>query len=449
MAVAGASFFVVSLDLTIVSLAFPEIAEEFDGTSLATLSWIATGYNIALASLYLVAGRIADLRGRRLVFVTGMSIFVGTSALAGLAPTAWWVIGARVLQGAGGALLIPSSLALVLPRFPPSRRSLAIALWGALGASAAALAPGLGAVLIDLAGWRSVFLVNLPIGAVVVVAALRLIPESRDETAARRFDLVGVASGTVGVAALVLAISEGEEWGWTSPGVVGCFLAGVALVAHSVRRSAVHPTPLIDTSMFRIRSYAVGIGLTGLFAVVFLAFWFVMPLFFRNAWGWSTLRTGLAISPGPLLASALAVPFGARVDRVGHRRLLVLGSLVAALAFAWWRVFMGVTPDYWVDFFPGTVLLGIGIGMAMPTSISAVMRDVPASVFASATAMRQTVFQTGGALGIAVVVAILPELGASPGAVVDGFRAVWTLVMVLFVVLAALSLALYPPRTPT
>ena len=289
MAVAGASFFVVSLDLTIVSLAFPEIAREFEGTSLATLSWIATGYNIALAALFLVAGRLADLRGRRLVFITGMSIFVGTSALAGLAPAAWWIIAARILQGAGGALLIPSSLALVLPRFPPSRRSMAIALWGALGASAAALAPSLGAVLIDGFGWRSVFLVNLPIGAAVIVATLRLIPESRDEDAARRFDLVGVASGTLGVAALVLAISQGDEWGWTSPVVVALGAAGVVLVVHSVRRSLVHPTPLIDVSMFRIRSYAVAIGLSALFAVVFLAFWFVMPLFFRDAWEWSTL----------------------------------------------------------------------------------------------------------------------------------------------------------------
>ena len=219
LAITGSAFFVVSLDVTIVSLAFPEIASDFSDTSLATLSWIATGYNIALASLFLVSGRIADVRGRRLVFVTGMGIFVATSALAGIAPNAAFLIGARVIQGAGGALLIPASLALVLPRFPPSHRSVAISLWGALGAGAAAFAPSLGALLITAAGWRSVFLVNLPIGVVVIVLALRLVPESRDESATGRFDVVGVFTGTLGMALVVLSISRADVWGWGSAAV--------------------------------------------------------------------------------------------------------------------------------------------------------------------------------------------------------------------------------------
>ncbi|MEO1059907.1 MAG: MFS transporter [Actinomycetota bacterium] len=448
LAITGSAFFVVSLDITIVSLALPEIADDFSGTPLATLSWIATGYNIALAALFLVSGRIADVRGRRLTFVTGMAIFVATSALAGLAPNAGFLIAARVLQGAGGALLIPASLALVLPRFPPSHRSVAISLWGALGAGAAAFAPSLGAVLIDLAGWRAVFLVNLPIGVVVIALALRLVPESRDETATGRFDLVGVLTGTAGVALVVLSISRADVWGWGSTTVWASLAAGVVLVVVTVWRSAQHDSPLIDLGMFRIRSYAVAIALSVLFAVVFLAFWFVLPLFFRAAWGWSTLRTGFGLSPGPLLTALLAVPFGSRVDRIGHRRLLALGCVIAGSAFVWWTLTVDAEPAYWTAFFPGTILLGVGLGMAMPTSISAVLRDVPEAGFAAATAMRQTVFQIGGAIGIAVMVVLLPELGAPPQEVVDGYHMVWTLVAVLFVVIAALALLLYPPARP-
>lgn len=446
LAITGSAFFVVSLDVTIVSLAFPEIASDFSDTSLATLSWIATGYNIALASLFLVSGRIADVRGRRLVFVTGMGIFVATSALAGIAPNAAFLIGARVIQGAGGALLIPASLALVLPRFPPSHRSVAISLWGALGAGAAAFAPSLGALLITAAGWRSVFLVNLPIGVVVIVLALRLVPESRDESATGRFDVVGVFTGTLGVALVVLSISRADVWGWGSAAVWVSLGAGLAMLAVTIWRSAHHDAPLIDLDMFRIRSYAVAIGLSLLFAVVFLAFWFVLPLFFRSAWGWSTLRTGFALSPGPLLTALLAVPFGSRVDRVGHRVLLASGCVIAGCAFVWWTLFVDEEPAYWTAFFPGMMLLGVGLGMAMPTSISAVLRDVPQTRFAAATAMRQTMFQIGGAIGIAVMIVLLPELGAPPQEVVDGYHTVWTLVAVLFGVIAALTLALYPAR---
>jgi MFS family permease len=185
--------------------------------------------------------------------------------------------------------------------------------------------------------------------------------------------------------------------------------------------------------------------LSVLFAVVFLAFWFVLPLFFRAAWGWSTLRTGFALSPGPLLTALLAVPFGSRVDRIGHRTLLAVGCLIAGSAFVWWTVFVGSEPAYWTAFFPGMMLLGVGMGMAMPTSISAVLRDVPQNRFAAATAMRQTVFQIGGAIGISVMVVLIPELGAPPQEVVDGYHAVWTLVAVLFAVIAVLMLALYPP----
>jgi MFS family permease len=198
--------------------------------------------------------------------------------------------------------------------------------------------------------------------------------------------------------------------------------------------------------MFRIRSYAVAIGLSVLFAVVFLAFWFVLPLFFREAWGWSTLQTGFALSPGPLLTSVLAVPFGSRVDRIGHRTLLAVGCVIAGGAFVWWTLFVDAEPAYWTAFFPGMMLLGVGLGMAMPTSISAVLRDVPANRFGAATAMRQTVFQIGGAIGIAVMIVLLPEFGAPPQEVVDGYHTVWTMVAVLFGVIAVLTLALYPAR---
>src|SRR2546426_4271199 len=218
--VTAVAVFVSFLDVTIVNVAFPDIERDFAGTAQADLSWVLNAYNIVFAALLVPAGRVADLVGRRRMFFVGMLTFVVASMAAGAAPTPELLVAARVLQAAGGAVLVPTSLGLLLPEFPPSKRATATAIWTAAGAVAAAVGPSLGGVLVDAAGWRWVFFVNLPIALVALVPARRVLHEIRDEEAAGLPDLLGSVLLVAGVALLALGIVKGPDWGWGSAGVL-------------------------------------------------------------------------------------------------------------------------------------------------------------------------------------------------------------------------------------
>src|SRR2546427_4076108 len=233
LVVVSVATFVASLDLFIVNIAFPSIQRDFAGTSDATLSWVLSGYAIVTAALLVPAGRLAYLAGRKRLFIAGLAIFVLASALCAAAPGAGWLIAARVLHAAGGAVLMPASLALLLAEFRPRERALAVAVWSATGAIAAAAGPPIGGLLVQ-ASWRWVFLVNLPVGLVTVALAARVLSESRDPDARRLPDLLSAGLIAFASSALMLAIVQGQSWGWTSFRIVG-LLAGAVGVAASVR----------------------------------------------------------------------------------------------------------------------------------------------------------------------------------------------------------------------
>src|SRR4051812_46466426 len=229
--VTAAAMFMAFLDVTIVNVAFPAIRQEFPETSLAGLSWVLNAYNIVFAALLVPAGRLADLLGRRRVFFVGVGLFLFASALCGLAPSAEFLIGARVLQAAGAAALVPTSLGLLLPEFPLERRASATALWGAVGGVAAATGPSLGGLLIEGSGWRLVFFVNLALGAAVWIPARRLLRETRDPDRGAIPDALGVGLLAGGVGALSLAIVKAPAWGWGSPRVLGAFALSALMLA--------------------------------------------------------------------------------------------------------------------------------------------------------------------------------------------------------------------------
>src|SRR3954454_12925951 len=247
--VTGVAVFMAFLDVTIVNVAFPSIREAFPSSSLASLSWVLNAYNIVFAALLVPAGRLADLLGRRRVFCTGLGLFMAASALCGLAPGPWWLVSARVLQAAGAALLVPTSLGLLLVECPLERRASATALWGAIGGVAAATGPSLGGLLIDWSGWRLVFFVNLVLGAAAWVPARRLLRETRDPDRGAVPDALGIGLLTGGVALLSLAIVEAPSWGWASSRVVGALVGGGVLLALFVWRSAVVKHPVLELSL--------------------------------------------------------------------------------------------------------------------------------------------------------------------------------------------------------
>jgi EmrB/QacA subfamily drug resistance transporter len=411
--------FMSSLDLFIVNIAFPAISKQFGGASLESLSWILSAYAVVFAALLVPAGRWADAFGRKRVFLLGLGIFATASALCALAPSVGILTLARVVQAAGGALMVPTSLGLMLPEFEAHERQVAIGVWAATGGVAAAAGPPLGGLLVQ-ADWRLVFLVNVPIGLVGLVAGLRTLCERR-EPAARRPDALGALLLMAAVAALVLAIVKGEEWGWSSPELIALVLASGALLWTVWRRGLTQPAPVIEPEMLRVRSFALALGGSVLFFLGFGAMLLSGVLFLTSVWHESVLTAGLMLFPGPATASAFAVPSARLAARVGFRPPGLAGALLFAAGSAWYVTHAGVHPDYVSDYLPGLVIGGAGVGLLIPTLTGAGASSLPEQRFATGAALLMTGRQVGAALGVAVLVAVL-----GPGAHrVSDFHSAW------------------------
>jgi EmrB/QacA subfamily drug resistance transporter len=439
LAVTSVAVFMSFLDVTIVNVAFPDIERDFAGASRADLSWVLNAYNIVFAALLVPAGRLADLLGRRRLFLAGVVGFLAASMLCGLAPSAGWLVAARVLQAAAGAILVPTSLALLLPEFPPERRATAVAIWGATGAVAAALGPALGGLLVDGLGWRWVFFLNVPIGLAALVPARRLLREARDPGGVVP-DAVGTALLVVGVAALALAIVKGADWGWSSARVLGAFAAAAVLLPAVVLRSARHRAPVIELGLFRVRSFSVSIAGMFVFSTAFYALLLSNVLFLTGVWGYSILEAGFAVTPGPLMA-ALTAPFAGRLsDRFGQRVVALPGALFFAAGCSLFAAGMDVTPDYAGEYLIPTMLTGAGVGFSFASWGSASVAELPPARFATGSAVVSCLRQIGAVLGIALLVAVLDA--APAGDPLAGFDDAWTMMAAAGGVVAALALAL-------
>jgi EmrB/QacA subfamily drug resistance transporter len=436
--VTSVGVFMSFLDVTIVNIAFPDIRTSFPESSLAQLSWIISGYTIVFAAALVPAGRLADRYGRRRFFFAGVLIFLAASVVCGASSSVELLIGARVVQAVGAALLVPASLALVLPEFPIEQRATATALWGATGAVAAAAGPSLGGLLVDWQSWRWVFFVNLLIGIPALIPARRILRESRDAEAAFP-DAVGALLLTIGVGALALGIVQGPSWGWGSARIVGTFVLSVVLLILFVLRSARHPAPVFELSLFRVRSFAVANAGGFVFALGFYALLLCNVLFLTGVWGYSIVKAGVALTPGPLMA-AVSAPIGGRLsDRFGQRLVAVPGGLIFAAGCLLFATRMHATSSYWADFLPATILTGFGVGLSFAGFGSAAVAELPAPRFATGGAINNTFRQIGAALGISALIAIL---GASKAGGLSAFHRAWWLMALTGALSGVLGLAL-------
>jgi NTE family protein len=407
LAVAVLGSFMAFVDATIVNIAVPNIAHEFSGARLSSVSWVLNAYNIVFAAFLVGGGQLADLLGRRRVFSFALVMFTLGSTLCAVSPSLNALIAARVLQAAGSAMLVPSSLAIVLEAHPAHRRMHAVALWSAVAALAAGIGPPLGGFLITASNWRLVFLVNIPVGVVALVLARRVLVESRAPGRRRVPDLYGGVLFAAAVALLVLAVVKGQEWGWGNGRVVSSFALAVLLGVYFVLRSSRQRTPLIDMSLLRIRSFALSNAVTVVMASGFYAYTLCNVLFLTRVWHYSILTAGAAMTPGPFTAMAVAGPAGALVDRRGHRAVVVPGALIWAAGMVYFATTLGVKPDFLGRWLPGMLILGVGAGLSFPTLSGAAVGSVPGPRFAVATSLNSVARQLGAALGVAVLIAVI------------------------------------------
>jgi EmrB/QacA subfamily drug resistance transporter len=438
--------FMGSLDLSIVNVAFPALERAFSHDSRATLSWVLTGYAIVFGSLLVVAGRTADRLGSRRVFFFGLAVFCLGSFLCGVAPTVETLIIGRVVQGVGAAAMLPASLGLLLGAYSKERRSQVVSLWGGIGALAVATGPSLGAVLITGFGWRAAFYVNLPVGLVAWLLGRRVLPQTQGSGSTSSPDYPGVILLSGALALLVLAISQGPTWGWSSGGIVAGFVVAVALLATFLYRSARHAEPVLDLTLFKARSFSVANTAAFLYAMGFFAMLLGNILFLTSVWHYSILRAGLSVTPGPLVVAVVSGPAGRLAGRFGFRRVLTSGFVVFTLGVLWyvWRVHL--TPDYPALWLPGTLIVGLGIGLTFPVLSAAAVSSLEPSRYSVGSAVNQTARQIGGALGVAILVVILGT-PKTPVAALDNFHHLWIYIATMAALAGVISTGL--ARRPT
>ena len=446
LAATSLAVFAVFLDTTILFVAFPSISSTFAGTSSATLSWVLNAYTIVFAALLIPAGRLADRVGRRQTFLAAVVVFTVASMLCGLAPSAPWLVATRVLQAAGAAALIPSSLALVLQSFPRERIPVAVAIWGAVGAVAGAAGPTLGALVVDHLGWRWAFFINLPVGIVSFTLGHRVLPEGRErETGA----LPDAASIGLLVAALALAaygIVETESWGWVSLPFAATSIGAALLLGAFVWRCRRVPNPLLHLDLFRTRNFRWGNASMFVFAVSFNGMFLSNVLFLTQVWHYPILDAGLVISIGPVIVAVLAPMLGTLAVRVGQRPLVVLGGLFLAAGGATLIMRATTTPDWAGQFLPSTVLVAVGVALVLPQLSSVAVQGLPGDQYGAGSAVVQAVRNLGATFGVALVVAFLAAV--APANILDGFRSVWWLLVGSGIVVSLTALGLRTAHVP-
>jgi len=380
------------------------IDEDLGGGSL--LTWVFSAYAIAYAAALLTAGRFADVFGRKRSFIRGVLWFSFGSLLCGFAPTAWFLVAARVVQAFGGAQLTPASLALVLPEFPVEKRTQAIAIWGASGGLAAALGPSIGGVLVDTLGWRSLFFVNIPFTLLTVLLGRKILRESKDPNAERKVDYPSAALGFSGVALIVLGISQSEVWGWANSTTIAALIAGIVLCAAFARRCHSATNPILDLSLFRLR-FVVAANVAGvLFSMGFIGMWLLNTFWLQAVWGYGVAMSGLATFPGPASAAFVAPFAGKYADRFGHSRVLFVGALLLAGGTFGLNATIPDSPAYLTRYLPWMFITGIGVGLSISTLSSSATAFLKPTQLAMGSALNNTFRQVGTALGAALSLAI-------------------------------------------
>jgi EmrB/QacA subfamily drug resistance transporter len=404
--VSGAAF-LDFLDVTVVNLAFPALRREFAGSSVSDLAWVITGYAVMFAALLAASGRLSDAIGRRRVFLTGVALFTLASLASAVAPSLGLLIAARFVQGAGAALSLPSGLGIVLSATPPERRAAAVGVWGASAAAAAAVGPTVGGLLVDGVDWRAVFLINVPLGAAILILGRRVLPATAGGDGRRVPDLVGTVAIAAGIGLVVLAVTKATDWGWGSEATTTSLVAGLGLAALGLARSRRHPAPALEIDLWRSRSFAISNVSSLFFGAAVYAWLLAGVLFLTGVWRYSEIEAGLAMSPGAVSGAVAAALAGRLVDRRGQRGAVVGGALLLAAVGVWVYEALGTHPDFLGFWLPAGILCGAGMGIGAVGLSAAAPMAVAQERFAAATGLNMTARVVGGALGVAALAAIL------------------------------------------
>ncbi len=430
---------------TATNIAVPVLEEEFAGAGLATISWVVSGFNVAQVTFMLLGGRLADRIGRKKIFLQGLAVFAIGAALSGIAPTIELVIAARIGQAIGVAMMLPSSLATVLPEFPQERHGSVVSLWSSMGVLGAAIAPTVAAGILQVSSWRVVFLAAVPIALLAIVAGRRVLQPGLVAEQPPPLDLVGAATGTAAVGGLTFAIVQGRIWGWTDPRIL--LIAAITAVSAAVfiRSSRRHPEPLLDLALLKVPTFNVATGASALLATSTSATWFLYPLFVTEVWDYSILQVGLAMTPGPLVLVIFAPIAGRLADRHGYRLLLLFGATLATLGTAWmaWRLQPGET--YVRAFLPGTLGIGFGMAFMLGPANAAALRDVPAHQLGAANATYNMARMTCSALGVAITAAIIGD--TEVGQRLEAFQISWWVMVGVMATAPILLWAKYPAES--
>ncbi len=402
------ALFMIMLDNTVVNVALPAIQDDL-GSSISGLEWTINAYTLSFAVLLVTGGRLGDIFGRRRMFLFGVVTFGLSSAFIGFSQTEAWLVGGRAAQGVGAAFMMPATLSIIANAFAPHERGKAIGTWAGVSAMALAIGPVVGGFLVENVSWQSIFFLNVPVAALAVFVTLAAARESRDETAAHHVDLAGVATISVGLGTLVLALVEGNGWGWGSPQILALLAASlVALVLFAVAETRV-PEPMVDFRFFRSRSF-LGANLVA-FVVSFamLAMFFFLALYMQNVRGYSPLQAGVRFLPATAVI-ILAGPIAGRLsDRIGPRPLMTAGLLMVAGSL-FWQGHLAVDTSY--GFLAGAfVLMGMGMGLVMSPMSAAAMNAVDEAKAGVASGVLSMSRMVGGTFGVAAMGALISALG--------------------------------------
>ena len=404
------ALFMIMLDNTIVNVALPSIQKDL-GASISGLEWTINGYTLSFAVLLATGGRLGDIFGRRLIFLVGVVVFALSSATAGFAPNETALVISRVVQGVGAALMMPGTLSIITDAFPAHERGKAMGTWAGVSALALAVGPVLGGFLTEHVSWRAIFYVNIPVAIGAVIATLFAVRESRDTSVGHDVDYAGVGVLTVGLTSLVLALVEGNSWGWGSAEVIGLLVvAALALPAFVFVENRVK-APMVQFDLLSDRNFLAAVCVAMIISFGMLGVFFFLALYMQDILHYSPLEAGVRFLPSTLMIVGVAPVAGRLSDRFGPRWLIAIGlTIVAASLFSFSRIAVDST---YLDLLPGFMLLGIGIAMTMSPMTSAAMNAVPVQKAGIASGVLSMFRMVGGSLGVAVTGAIFQGLVTS------------------------------------
>ncbi|MGZ4291402.1 MAG: MFS transporter [Gaiellaceae bacterium] len=410
LAAVSVGLFVIMLDNTVVNVALPSMRRSLN-MSLSELEWVVAGYALTFAAFMLTGGKLADYLGRRLIFMAGLAVFTGASLACGLAPNGGFLIGARVVQGLGGALMNPATLSIITATFPPRERGKAIGIWAGVSAMALAIGPLVGGLLTEHVNWNWIFFINVPIGSAGLFAIPIFIDESRDTSHEQRLDVPGLVSSGIGLFSLTYGFIEANGYGWTSTRILGAFaVAAVSLVAF-VLLERHQRMPMLDLSLFRNRTFGgansamlfVGLAMFGTF--------FYVSLYMQNVRGYTPVQAGASFLPMTVLIILLAPRTGTLADKFGSRWLVGGGmTLLAVMLFYYTQ--LGANETFWA-ILPGLLIGGIGMAMTMTPTTAAAMSAVAVDKAGVGSAVLNSARQVGGSLGIAVMGSIVASASST------------------------------------